>query len=212
MTDCQVGYYGKLPASLEFLRQNPGGAVIDGLDQWAREGIVYTKSRLRQDWESASDDAGIWNFLCAPAEGKDIVVGVCMPSRDQARREFPFFIFVRIDRDNFKTQLTLIPRAFASFLSLARDVLQALAGCTDLQECRHRLQSLQVPAQIDAGCVQQAYDEALKTCTMDQFWSQIQSGQDDRIKPWVERNLRDSLMPLRGQASRRLEVRLSRRT
>lgn len=84
------GFYGKIPARGDFVRNGLPRPFIDAWDGWLQ--IVMAESRvlLGDAWLPAWMEAPVWRFsLAAGICGPGAAIGVFMPSVDRAGRHFP---------------------------------------------------------------------------------------------------------------------------
>lgn len=120
MTSFNIGWFGKVPLSPEFIKHNSAGPVFADLDQWLQEGLVHVKSRCADSWAEDYDKAEPWNFLWCPPQQDEFLIGTAIPSRDKAGRHFPFLLFLRIPQSRGGPQQASIPGWCHEFLEEAR--------------------------------------------------------------------------------------------
>ena len=122
MEQLNPGCFGKLPIFADFIRYNATGREIGEMDQWIQKGIQLSKTRLGQNWSKDYDSSTPWNFIYRTENTKGFLLGVYLPGRDQSGRQFPFLIFIRIERSTFKLPGSLAPLLFSGFLTEAMDL------------------------------------------------------------------------------------------
>jgi type VI secretion system protein ImpM len=87
---CALGFYGKIPARGDFVRNGLPHAFIDPWDRWLQQGIAASRAELGDEWVAAWLEAPIWFFALAPGIcGPDAALGLWMPSVDRVGRHFP---------------------------------------------------------------------------------------------------------------------------
>ncbi len=84
------GFYGKLPARGDFLRNGLPRSFTDPWDAWLQTAISASRSALGEDWLESWMEAPVWRFaLPDGACGPTAMLGLWMPSVDRAGRHFP---------------------------------------------------------------------------------------------------------------------------
>ncbi len=192
-----LGWYGKVPLSREFLRHHAAGPEVQELDQWFQEGILLAKSRLGAEWKTAYAEGDTWNFLFFPEGGNRLLVGAFAPSCDEVGREFPFFVFARVETASVKGTARLLPHQFGAFLLEARGLVQNGWMGLSLQEFRGRLEGLPAPSLESTTATEEAYQAFLHHQTADQFWTSIFGEFHHASKYRLDYGLQSSLEPLR---------------
>ena len=167
-----LGYYGKLPLSAEFLRRHAGGADMQELDRWFQQGIHQAKDRLGAAWSREYEGAGGWNFLYVPESGSRFFTGLVLPGKDTAGREFPFFYFLRVDREAFQGPPWLAPLELEPVFCEFQNVIGHAAADKDLASFRAHLDALSTPS-VDAGSAEKSYLRRLQEQKMGEFWTAV---------------------------------------
>ena len=91
--DARAGLYGKLPARGDFVRENLPRDFAEGWDAWWQRGLAETQRRPQDEWLGAWLEAPVWRFVLPPGLcGANGVLGLWMPSVDEAGRYFPLTI------------------------------------------------------------------------------------------------------------------------
>jgi type VI secretion system protein ImpM len=99
MSTVQIGFYGKIPARGDFVRQSLPRGFIDPWDEWLRVALDGSRSLLGQGWTEAWMEAPIWRFRLAPGvAGGHCALGLFLPSIDRAGRMFPLTLACLSDR------------------------------------------------------------------------------------------------------------------
>ena len=89
----RAGFYGKLPARGDFVRENLPRDFTDPWDAWWQRGLAETQHRAGEAWRAAWLEAPIWHFILPPGLcGKQGVLGIWLPSVDRSGRYFPLTI------------------------------------------------------------------------------------------------------------------------
>lgn len=84
------GFYGKIPARGDFVRDGLPRDFVDPWDAWLQRRMADSREALGQDWLPAWLEAPVWRFRLQPGIcGACAVSGVLMPSVDRAGRHFP---------------------------------------------------------------------------------------------------------------------------
>lgn len=163
MTYAEIGCFGKLPLSPEFIRVNATGSVLRALDQWVQEGMHHARSRFGRGWSQDFLQADTWNFVFAPPSESEFLVGVASPNQDRAGRKFPFLLFLRVDRAQLMRPLRFAPVYFHDFLNAAKEVAENGWKDTDLTAFRSRVQAVSIPEVIDTQGMQERYQDYLRS-------------------------------------------------
>ena len=95
MSELNVGWFGKLPGSPEFLKWNGGGEVVQELDQVFSRAIYHLKMSGLKMWKSRFMESMPIEFLFQTKGSRERLVGLACPSQDQVGRVYPFLFFVR---------------------------------------------------------------------------------------------------------------------
>ena len=120
-----AGFYGKLPARGDFVRAGLPKTFIDPWDVWWQRMLPGSRDRLGEAWTEAWLQAPIWRFALPPGQcGADAVLGLWMPSVDQAGRFFPLTIAIVAAQP-----LPALLRSGGGFLAAAE-----IAGLAAVQE------------------------------------------------------------------------------
>jgi type VI secretion system protein ImpM len=91
--DARAGFYGKLPARGDFVRENLPRDFTDAWDGWWQRGLAETQAAAGDAWRNSWLEAPVWRFVLPPGLcGRNGVIGVWMPSVDKAGRYFPLTI------------------------------------------------------------------------------------------------------------------------
>jgi type VI secretion system ImpM family protein len=93
-----AGYFGKLPHYPDFIKYNTSGPEILILDKWIQDGILAAV-KLKSDWENFYINSSPINFLFPFTGTGNIILGLIHPSFDKTGREFPFIIFMNINKN-----------------------------------------------------------------------------------------------------------------
>lgn len=88
-----AGYFGKLPCRGDFLRAGLPSAFVTAWDGWVSAGLTSSRAAMGDDWMAAWMEAPVWRFLLPAGQcGPDPVLGLWMPSVDNAGRCFPLML------------------------------------------------------------------------------------------------------------------------
>jgi type VI secretion system protein ImpM len=84
------GFYGKIPARGDFVRNGLPRPFIDAWDSWLQRVMPESRVLLGDAWLPAWMEAPVWRFsVAAGICGPGAALGVFMPSVDRAGRHFP---------------------------------------------------------------------------------------------------------------------------
>ncbi len=91
------GLWGKLPSRGDFVRIGLARGFTDPWDAWLSGVLVESRAALGESWLSVWLVAPIWRFcLAAGVCGPDAMLGVWMPSVDNAGRHYPLTLAVSV--------------------------------------------------------------------------------------------------------------------
>ncbi|WP_058912967.1 type VI secretion system-associated protein TagF [Entomohabitans teleogrylli] len=85
-----TGWYGKLPATGDFLHRRLPSAVVNHWAQWCHSGLAELRRRLGDDDARVFSAAPVWNFIIpATLNSRYIRMGCMLPARDSVGRRYP---------------------------------------------------------------------------------------------------------------------------
>lgn len=200
------GCFGKLPIHSDFIRFRASGEEVRALDQWLQQGILAAQSKLGRAWEADYSQADPWNFVFQ-AEGTDsFLVGALTPSRDQAGRSYPFFLFLRVDRKRFAAPIQFAPITYASFLNEASALARWGGSGMRLKEFLEHLERLNLPIPDDRAAVadEEGYRRFLQGEPSRTFWTGLFGAFEHPKKYQLDQNLLSVLGPMRGASTSKL--------
>lgn len=200
------GCFGKLPIHSDFIRFRASGEEVRALDQWLQEGILAAQSRWGRRWEADYSQADPWNFAFQ-VEGTDsFLIGSLVPSRDQAGRSYPFFLFLRVDRKRFAAPIQLAPITYASFLNEATALARSGGSGMRLKEFLEHLERLNLPLPDDRAPAtdEENYRRFLQEESSRAFWTALLGEFEHPKKYLIDQNLLAILGPMRQASSTRL--------
>lgn len=119
-----AGWYGKLPASGDFVHRGLERAQILWWDRWLQRGVADL-GRASRDNETAYLRAPFWNFVLPAGLGTGVVQFGCIgPSRDRVGRCFPLALVLCVNVEDYKPELLAGSAAF--YRCLGTSMLGAL--------------------------------------------------------------------------------------
>lgn len=120
----RAGWYGKLPASGDFVHRGLERARIQWWDRWLQRGVADI-GRASRDSEAAYLRAPIWNFVVPAGLGNGVVQFGCIgPSRDRVGRSFPLVLMLCVPAQDYKPEL--LARSAAFYRCLGTSMLGVL--------------------------------------------------------------------------------------
>jgi len=147
----KAGWYGKLPASGDFVHRGLSRPQIQWWDRWLQRGVADL-SRTSRDGETVYLRAPFWNFVLPAGLGTGVVqLGCIGPSRDRVGRCFPLALVMSIDALQYKPELLAGSAAFyrclgASMLGALRHGRHAAQLDDSLRLAEQSMDALLVPA------------------------------------------------------------------
>ncbi|CBK41698.1 protein of unknown function, COG3913 [Nitrospira defluvii] len=168
-----LGYYGKLPLSAEFIRCQASGAEVDELDRWLREGMYHAKSRLGSSWSKDFTQGNPWGFLYVPRQGRRFLIGLLKPSQDKAGREFPFLVYLLLEREEFHELPWCAPMHFKEFFAQSHRLLTDVGAESDLARLQFRLQALTPVEAPETASIETRYHAELLRRRLREHWADL---------------------------------------
>lgn len=84
-----LGWYGKLPTTGDFVQRRMSEALIDSWSNWFQPGLIHWHHRYDADSDQFAQ-APVWNFVLPATLGvQRVQIGCVMPSRDRVGRAWP---------------------------------------------------------------------------------------------------------------------------
>ena len=184
-----LGYYGKLPLSAEFIRCQASGTEIDELDRWLREGMYHAKSHLGSSWSKDFAQGDPWGFLYVPRQGRRFLIGLLKPSQDKAGREFPFLVYLLLDREEFHEFPWCAPMHFKEFFAQSHRLLADVGAESDLARLQFRLQALSPVEGPETSSIETRYHAELLRRRLRDHWADLFGGFENSRKCQVLQSL-----------------------
>ena len=101
-TKGQLGWYGKIPASGDFVHRRLSRELIAWWDRWLQYGLAALKQTPDDSALRSFTAAPIWNFAIPGGPGSQCVqLGCVAPSRDRVGRLYPLCVMMPIAEDDF---------------------------------------------------------------------------------------------------------------
>lgn len=152
---CALGFYGKIPARGDFVRNGLPQAFVEPWDSWLQQRIAASRTTLGDDWVAAWLEAAIWSFALPPGIcGPDAVLGLWMPSVDRVGRHFPLTVAAIVPTGNIGD----LVRDNGGFLIAAEQAgLAALETDLGPEELADRLRGAPAAPPADPGIDPTAY-------------------------------------------------------
>lgn len=196
----QIGCFGKLPATGDFIRLNAGGDEVAAFDRWMGGAIDFARRALGQGFESAYQaSVGLFVFRQeaqngeAPARG---LVGAWAASGDNAGRHYPMIVYGSYDYGQLVATGAALPIALWPLLTAAYEL--ATAGRQlSVDVFLDRVARIEMPSLEDAEAASAGYRAWLKKQTMKALWDTGFGSDSSRF--WVLANVIDSVGPFRGR-------------
>jgi len=110
-----AGFYGKLPARGDFVRNGLPRDFTDPWDAWLSRVITGSRGRMGEGWLPAFLESPVWRFVLAQGLcGERTAVGLMLPSVDRAGRYFPLTFAALLGRDAAATDPAWLDRCEAA--------------------------------------------------------------------------------------------------
>lgn len=166
----EVGCFGKLPLSPEFVQVNAKGPTLQVFDQWIQEGLLWCRAKLGPQWRNDFLYSETWDFLFQIPKQNEWLIGVITPSQDKAGRGFPMTLFLRFENPNGDQKLIpMLPLLLHEFLEKAKNLLQEEWKNLSLVEFREKVRKLIQTSPLHQEQVSQSYQEFLSSYSLKTF-------------------------------------------
>lgn len=133
------GWYGKMPALGDFLRDGLSPTFITAWDRWLQGLMIAGGEALGDTWLDCYMGAPIWRFALSPGLcGPRGAAGVVMPSVDRVGRQFPLCLAMETDTAAWASYARLAP----VFPALEEVALSMLEDGATLEALRQQLSDL----------------------------------------------------------------------
>jgi type VI secretion system protein ImpM len=196
----QIGCFGKLPATGDFIRMNASGEELAAFDRWLGGGIDFARRAMGPAFEAAyQPSVGLFIFH---GEGKDnepptrAMVGAWAASGDNAGRTYPMVVFASYDYGQLASTGAALPIALWPLLASAYELVTQGRGLP-VDAFLDRAARITPPPLDDAAAAGASYRSWLTTQPMKALW---ETGfGTDASRFWVLQNVLASVEPFRGQ-------------
>lgn len=196
----QVGCFGKLPATGDFIRHNAGGDELAAFDRWLGGSMDFAQRSLGTGFEPVYQRAvGLFIFRGdskgdeGPTRG---LVGAWAASGDNAGRLYPMVVFASYDYGQLCSLGAALPIVLWKFLTSAYET--ATTGrAWPVQTFLDRVQRLEAPNIDDPDAVCTPYKKWLADNSMKALWETGFGSDASRF--WVLSNVVESVEPFRGK-------------
>lgn len=144
MTSFTTGWYGKIPATGDFIARRMPAAFCESWDRWMQSAITGSRERLGGRWRDAYLSMPVWRFVLSPGMlTQNAWAGIMLPSVDAVGRYFPLTLASALPSASLDIVGTLV--AAQSWL----DELEAIALSAIAPGAQ--------PGAIDASIAQKAF-------------------------------------------------------
>ena len=162
------GWYGKLPATGDFVARRLPAAFSEAWDRWLQQAMAGSRERLGARWHESYLSMPVWRFLLSPAMvTPNAWAGLMLPSVDAVGRQFPLTVAAALPAASLDLAATLTASA-AWFDGLEEIALSALAPRADIaaidaafaarpfrrEWLRHPQESAATPGRLRSGPAQ----------------------------------------------------------
>jgi type VI secretion system protein ImpM len=126
----RLGWYGKIPASGDFVHRRLPRELIAWWDHWLQHGVAGLKQTGDGHAARGFSAAPIWNFAIPAGLGAGVAqLGCIAPSRDRVGRGYPLCVALPLRPDEYHS--TLLDGADDYYRDIGGNVLKAVRhGCT----------------------------------------------------------------------------------
>lgn len=195
----QIGCFGKLPATGDFIRWNASTDELAAFDHWLGGSLDFARRSLGASFDPAYQMA-VGLFIFRGEAGSDGVpgrglVGAWAASGDNAGRLYPMIVFASYDYGQLVAAGGGLPIALWPLLTSAYELVTGGRGLP-VEAFVSRVQGLVPPSLEDPSQATLGYRSWLGSQTMQALWETCFGSESARF--WVMRNVRASVDPFRG--------------
>ena len=146
----ETGWYGKLPASGDFVTRRLPPSFIEPWDAWLNAMLLGSRERLGEGWRDAFLSAPAWRFVLAPGVvGQQGWAGVLVPSVDSVGRYFPITVASALPSKSLDSVTTVV-RAHNWYGEVEPVVYAALTPESEMETFDAQLRNRRFPADLIA--------------------------------------------------------------
>jgi type VI secretion system protein ImpM len=197
----QIGCFGKLPATGDFVRLNAGGGEVTAFDMWLSGALDFAQQRMPGGAFEAAYQRAFGLFIYRgegkgsepPARG---LIGAWAASGDSAGRLYPIIVFGSYDYDQLVATGPALPIAVWPLLTAAYE-LATTGRAMRADAFLERASRIAPPSLEDPEAASAGYRSWLATQPMKALWET--TFDSDARRFWVLYTLNASVEPFRGQ-------------
>ncbi len=215
-----AGFYGKIPAQADFVRQHGGGPAVQALAAWLEESLVASAAGVRAgagarsvDGVRGGDGAHVTNgtragdgargadaavrFLLRFTEGDGVLVGALGPSGDRVGRKFPLAVFAQVSEPGIGDAFPMLPSFAGRFLGAVESLL-AEACSLPLASVVEGVRALPLPGAGEAAAAEAWAQDVASRSPARELLAQV-SGADGRQAVCAFHGFRTACHSARGR-------------
>lgn len=196
----QIGCFGKLQATGDFVRLNAGGEEVGSFDRWLGSGLDMAKRAMGEEFDkSYPASVGLFVYRGEPAGTEPPargIVGAWAASGDNAGRKYPMIVFGSYDYAQMAAVGPALPIALWPLLAASYE-LATTGRQLAVDAFVDRVSRIQLPSLEDPDAASAGYRAWLGQQSMQALWDTGFGSDASRF--WVLSNLVESVMPFRGQ-------------
>ena len=146
----ETGWYGKLPASGDFVTRRLPPTFIEPWDAWLNKMIAGSREQMGEAWRDAFLSAPAWRFVLAPGViGLHGWAGLIVPSVDSVGRYFPLTVASALPAKSIDPVATLV-RAHNWYAEVEPVVAVALTPDAEVGTFDAQLSNRRFPGELVA--------------------------------------------------------------
>jgi type VI secretion system protein ImpM len=195
----QIGCFGKLPATGDFVRLNAGGDEVAEFDRWFGSSIDFARRSMGPGFDPVYQPAVGLFIYHGEAKGEEPptrgLVGVWAASGDNAGRLYPMTVFGSYDYNQLVATGAALPIALWPLLTAAYE-LATSGRAMPVDAFLERVSRVALPSLDDPDHANAGYRGWLATQPMKALW---ETGYGtDALRFWVTQTIMASVEPFRG--------------
>jgi type VI secretion system protein ImpM len=173
----RLGWYGKIPASGDFVHRRLPRDLIGWWDRWLQYGVAQMKQAAGEPAARGFATAPIWNFAVPAGLGAGVAqLGCIAPSRDRVGRGYPLCVALPLREDEYHH------------------------GVLDGADDYYRQIGASVLAAVRHGCAPELFDRSLQHASLPIAATSVRRSEGSDIMDILNAGIEQAAMPLARQS------------
>lgn len=197
----QIGCFGKLPATGDFIRLNASNDELASFDKWLGGAVDHAKRGMGPGFDAAYQGAvGLFIYRCDGKPGDEpgtrSLLGAWAASGDNAGRIYPMVVFASYDTGQLTAAGPALPIALWKLFASAYETVM-VGRNLPVDAFVDRVSRIAPPPLDDADAASKSYRDWLTQQPVRALWDTTFGSEAPRY--WALKNVIESVEPFRGQ-------------